>query len=517
MLKVMRTSLLTGVSMLCRIGCLLVCSLLMVSALAVPAVASGTDSAALTLADSIPPAAPTGLTAQAIDGTVKLKWNANTETDLKAYSIFRGVGGAQPVRLAKFLPPSVTEYIDDTLEPGLLTVTYQISVLDASANESPRSAPVTLFTLDQIPPAAPTGLAAQAIDGTIKLTWNANTEKDLSIYSIFRAVRGSVPVKLGITVPRGTTEFVDTTLEPGLREYTYQITAFDFGRNESARSAAVTVSTLDSIPPAAPTGLAAKAIDGSIKLTWNANTERDLSIYSIFRAIKGSAPLKFVTTVSRGTTEFLDNTLEPGINEYTYQISARDIGRNESPRSAEVTVSTQDNIPPATPVNFSGFASGDQAIFTWTANTEKDVSAYLIYKFTNGIPATFPLFTPHPITFAVDFDLRHDGSVYIYQITARDLSGNESVRSLVVVIFPFPSAGLSVFPNPSTGPVTIQLPEAKTAALTIRSVSNGALVYQGTYDRETGIKLDLGHVPKGTYIVEVQQDGRLTSTRLQID
>jgi len=407
MLKVMRTSLLTGLSPLGR--CLLIGALLVINAF--------TPSVRASAVDSLPPAAPTGLTAKAIDGTVKLKWNANTETDLKAYSIFRGVDGAALTRLNVL--PLVTEFTDETLAPGLHNVTYQISAFDSTGNESERSATIKLFTLDQTPPAAPTGLTAKAIDGNVKLTWNANTEKDLSFYSIFRGEEGATPVRLNVTIPRGATEFIDNTTGPGLRRYTYQLSAFDFSRNESARSAPVTLLTLDAIPP-------------------------------------------------------------------------------------------------ATPANFAATAASKKVVLTWTANTERDLSFYSIRKTVNGGPFTFMPGVPNTAASLTDTDVVN-GSVYTYQISAFDFSRNESVRSVILTVTPQGEETLSVFPNPSTGPITIQLSEEKPATLIVRSLTSGALIYQGNYSQQSGINLDLGNVPQGPYILEVQQNGKVKSTRLQID
>ena len=381
--------------------------------------ANGLSSSAFTPADSIPPAAPTGLTARAIDGSVKLTWNANTEPDVKAYSIFRGIEGAQPVRLDVIIPSNVTEFTDDTFGPGLLRLTYQISAFDSSDNESDRSAPITLFALDEIPPAAPTGLAAQAIDGSVKLTWNANTEKDLGRYFVFRGEDGAQPVRLNITVSRTATEFIDNTTGPGLRNYTYQITASDFSRNESPRSAPVKLFTLDAIPPATPANFTAQAGDKNVVLTWTANTERDLSFYSMRKGVNGG-PLTFMPSVSRSLTTL----------------------------------------------------------------TDTDVT---------------------------------NGSVYAYQISAFDFSRNESVRSLIISVTPHAQGSISISPNPSTGPVRIQLPTEETSTLTVRSLSNGAVIYRGTYHQQSGINLDLGDVPPGTYILDVQQGGQTKSTRILIN
>ena len=77
----------------------------------------------------------------------------------------------------------------------------------------------------------------------------------------------------------GTTDnefFTYTGLDPGV-SYSLSVSSFDEASNESARSLALSVSTLneiDSLPPSVPTGLEIiEVMESSISLKWSASTD----------------------------------------------------------------------------------------------------------------------------------------------------------------------------------------------------------------------------------------------------
>src|SRR6185503_7293648 len=63
-------------------------------------------------------------------------------------------------------------------------------------------------------------------------------------------------------------------------------------------------------PPAAPTGLAAVAGDGSVALSWNPNTEPDLTGYRLYRGTTSGGPYAFVTATTQ--TSLTDTGLVNG-------------------------------------------------------------------------------------------------------------------------------------------------------------------------------------------------------------
>jgi len=84
--------------------------------------------------DVFPPARPTGLTGLYTNGAVELVWDANTETDLAGYYVYRRENGEQPKRLNRALLP--TPLLRDAGVQPDRTYFYQVTAVDLSNNES---------------------------------------------------------------------------------------------------------------------------------------------------------------------------------------------------------------------------------------------------------------------------------------------------------------------------------------------------------------------------------------------
>jgi len=77
------------------------------------------------------PATPTGLSATALPASVKLTWNANSETDLMGYTILRTEKGSEDWNtIARNV--TGTTYVDNTAEQGV-TYTYRIKAVNTSS------------------------------------------------------------------------------------------------------------------------------------------------------------------------------------------------------------------------------------------------------------------------------------------------------------------------------------------------------------------------------------------------
>ncbi|MET0557020.1 MAG: CARDB domain-containing protein [Vicinamibacteria bacterium] len=97
-------------------------------------------------------------------------------------------------------------------------------------------------------------------------------------------------------------------------------------------SAHFTIAPTDK-PPAAPTGLRAVAGDRAVLLSWNPNTEADLTGYRVYRGTTPGGPYAFVTATTQ--TSLTDTGLVNGQPVY-YVVTATDAA-NESAHSAEAS------------------------------------------------------------------------------------------------------------------------------------------------------------------------------------
>jgi hypothetical protein len=92
---------------------------------------------------------------------------------------------------------------------------------------------------------------------------------------------------------------------------------------ESAPSAPVCVTPVDTFPPAPPKNLAHIASGGGVSLLWEANSEADLGGYVVLRGEPPGDKLAPLTPAPITNTSFTDTTVRRG-RTYVYEVVALD-------------------------------------------------------------------------------------------------------------------------------------------------------------------------------------------------
>jgi Domain of unknown function (DUF4082)/Bacterial Ig-like domain/Bacterial Ig domain len=123
-------------------------------------------------ADPTPPAVPTGITATATTSGAAVSWNANTDTDLAGYYIYRGASVAGQYTRLNLDLLSGPSY-EDTLAPSG-TSFYAVSAVDATGNESGRSGVVSVSMASSNRLLNP-GFELDANNNTRPDNWTADT------------------------------------------------------------------------------------------------------------------------------------------------------------------------------------------------------------------------------------------------------------------------------------------------------------------------------------------------------
>ena len=190
---------------------------------------------------------------------------------------------------------------------------------------------VTVSWVGPAPPAAPQGL-----------TYRYEVER--------RPVGGPAYIVVGDVAPTARGSYLDKTFAWETK-YEYRITTLtqvqSAGMSASVpgdSSKAVEVFTRDIYPPAQPVGL--QAVFSSIgqkpfiDLTWAPNLENDLAGYNVFRHSEAGTWEKLNQQLVQ-VPAFRDENVRPG-KRYIYSVSAVDLRRNESPRSAEASEAVPD-------------------------------------------------------------------------------------------------------------------------------------------------------------------------------
>ncbi len=116
------------------------------------------------------------------------------------------------------------------------------NVFSGSKNQQWRFIPIDAKH-EQTAPSAPQGLAAEAMEAAVKLSWQKNSETDVAGYLVLRALATADPADslswdmIGRMV--SGTEFIDNSALEGV-QYAYKVKAVDKARNQSPASDIIT-------------------------------------------------------------------------------------------------------------------------------------------------------------------------------------------------------------------------------------------------------------------------------------
>lgn len=161
----------------------------------------------------------------------------------------------------------------------------------------------------------------------------------------------------------------------------------------------------------------------SIQVTWNANTDTDLSGYKLYYGTTTSGSYTSVVDVGKVTTYNITNPTT-GVTYYV-ALTAYDTSGNESDKSSEVSayVPIPDTTAPAIPTKPTAVVSKNSVVLTWTAVTDSDLAGYGIYDngtliATVGVMSS-PTYTATSLA---------DGS-HTFTLDSFDTTGNRSVKS----------------------------------------------------------------------------------------
>jgi len=156
---------------------------------------------------------------------------------------------------------------------------------------------------------------------------------------------------------------------------------------------------------------------------------RFLAGYRVYRSLTGK-PGSFQLLGESKEPQYLDGDFEFG-HAYTYEVRALfkaggTIAESESSQPYEVI--PRDVFPPARPTGLTALYTAGAVELVWAANTEKDLAGYYVYRRENG-EETKKLKKDLLRTPLLRDASVQPGHTYFYQVTAVDLSNNESQPS----------------------------------------------------------------------------------------
>ena len=184
------------------------------------------------------------------------------------------------------------------------------------------------------PPERPTNIAGEVTPAGLRLTWQARGDH----FRVLRAAGDSTHYDVVATVTQP--EWTDPDIQFGT-SYRYLVQTFvpqsDNREAQSDLSEPFT-KTPEPIPPTAPKGLRAVPAPNSIELSWEGNSEQDVTGYRIYRGEPGGPLAKIGETGA--IPSYSDRTAQHAHN-YRYAVTAVSRSGKESAQSVSVDVAFQ--------------------------------------------------------------------------------------------------------------------------------------------------------------------------------
>lgn len=312
---------------------------------------------------------------------VKLTWSGIESPFVVAYNIYRSLKSdgsfVKIKRITKSADNKQYEYSDTEGLGDKIEYYYTITAEDDLGGETSPSTAALAVTRD-IPPQPQNFSARSGLVKKVELTWQAAKDPEVEGYYIFWSLEKSGQYQLLKKVSgRDNNFYPDETrgfnkLEDG-KTYYYMLTAYN---KVDAQSKQAMAEATTKPRPQKPSGLKGAALKvKTAPLTWQANPEKDISSYLIFRAGDGSE--NFSPVGQAAGFSYTDANLKDGTT-YRYLIQAKDNDGLLSDFSDYIAVTTKPK--PQAPQNLQGRYEAGKAELSWTANKEADIAHYVVYE-----------------------------------------------------------------------------------------------------------------------------------------
>ncbi len=319
-------------------------------------------------------------------------------------------------------------YSDYTAEIGKRYY-YRVIGITPFAETSPPSEAVIGIARDMEGPVPPQKVSVEQDKNAFVIAWEMAREMivpDAIGWVVKRSVTASGPYQPlhdGV-LPIRQRSFIDKEPVPIMTNY-YRVYAVDTAYNETP-SMVYSAVWVDSIPPAAPAGLAAKVDStGIVSIYWEQNTEIDLQGYRVF--VRDDRDKDWYQLTSRPIIDnFFSDTidLKSLARSIQYTVIATDFHYNVSPYAQAFTLQLPDLVSPSAPRWAPWTMEDDHVKLRWYPSAATDVRVHrLIRTDDNGQMSLFKDFAPGENSHLAKIN---EGVYAAFGLMAIDSAGNVS-------------------------------------------------------------------------------------------
>jgi fibronectin type 3 domain-containing protein len=288
----------------------------------------------LQIPDSIPPAVPKGLQGY-VDtlGIAHLLWNANSDSDILGYRIFRGQTAGEELIPLTDLAVADTVFTDTVDIHNLNTkIYYAVSALDKRYNQSATCKTLEIAKPVLIKPTPPFITKFEATESGVKLEWVTGDDESISSYIVYRGTGKADSAIIEITGTNVKT-YTDASVTGGTT-YHYAVAAKNTGNKKSDLSVEITVKAIFIEDTNAKIKkFTSKRTDKGVVLQWQHSITNPTAI-SIYKKTQDTQ-FTLWRDVDVQATEITDEKVSENI-VYEYLLVIKN--QNGKPKSAEIKV-----------------------------------------------------------------------------------------------------------------------------------------------------------------------------------
>ncbi|OPY86210.1 MAG: Exoglucanase B precursor [Smithella sp. PtaU1.Bin162] len=312
---------------------------------------------------------------------VRLNWSGIQSPFIVAYNIYRSLKNeGEFTKIKKIKAEEGTASFAYTDLEGLgdkKNYFYYVTAEDDLGVETSPS-PVAKATTRDVPPQVANFTARGGMVKKVELSWTASKLEEVEGYNIYSSPEkeGKYTLLKKISGRESNTYLDESRSYDQLADnkaYYYKLTAYN---KVEAESLPVSATATTKPRPQKPAGLKGESLKvKEVPLAWQANPEKDITVYHVFRTAGEKDDFARVDKVDKYS--YVDKGLKDGVT-YRYKIQAEDKDGLLSDHSEIITVNTKPK--PKVTEGLTGVAEPGKTEISWKANTEADISHYIVYE-----------------------------------------------------------------------------------------------------------------------------------------